>query len=293
MFSDKFGPFKLKAKSCKTLVSPGTDVHYFIVLRDDFYLVRRERKVIEVYSYGQTFDLRYEVRIDHVKMPSGFTQSEFSNCVYLGDRREKYIYCITPRSESSGDREMINTWLKLKGNNESIQSLSALFDGRLAVLVAIQASTEKTWRGRIDIYLPDKKHQMIVPVPHCVDNPWSFTATGRNTFALTYGSLEFGIIRLDPDGNIKASHKDEILSPRSIRFDPDTGSIFVAVPGRRRIQQFNLQLEPVSIVHEWNSSAGSSKADAHILRFLRVVCSSFLCRFPTSALETIIQQRFI
>jgi hypothetical protein len=62
----------------------------------------------------------------------------------------------------------ISGFVKMKNDNEKPQSLSATSDGRLVVLVSIENSFSRTWRGRLDIYLkgnkPSPNKTLVEPV---------------------------------------------------------------------------------------------------------------------------------
>jgi hypothetical protein len=117
----------------------------------------------------------------------------------------------------------------MKNDNEKPQSLSATSDGRLVVLVSIENSFSRTWRGRLDIYHKGEQTdsqqntvdagvlQTSVQLPQYAENPWCVTYSGKNTFIITYGLFKFGIIKLDLQGNVIAKGPDDLAMPRSIK----------------------------------------------------------------------------
>jgi len=195
--------------------------------------------------------------------PSGFTANRKNGCFYVGNRFKRCVYRIILKIEDEEvDRQGFIT--SMKADNEYPKSMSSLPDGRLAVLVAIEQPFSGICYGRIDIYKENGELQMTINPPNHVVYPWCVVCTeidkesGNDTYALSYGSNESGVIRLDNECRILAECKKGPSVIRGIKYDETNGSLYIADLSKCRLLQMDLKLEVTSVIHDWLGAAGTA-----------------------------------
>jgi len=169
-----------------------------------------------------SFDNLYYFQSVESFIPSGFTANRKNGCFYVGNRFKRCVYRITLNVEDEAVK-MEGFIPSMKADNKHPLSLSAMSDGRLVVLVVIEQPFSRKWYVRIEIYQADGKLPMTIKPTNHVVYPWCVVYTGideesgNDTYALTYGSNESGVIRLDSECRTLAECRKGLSMIRGIQ----------------------------------------------------------------------------
>ena len=243
----------LELELLQTICNDREHICYFVELKGYVYLVEKLTcKIFIVKQDENEFKRIGEISCSIANyVPSGFTSSDTNNCLYLGSRHDKFsIYKIVPPVD--GQEEKIERFLHVERQyGERPQSLSTASRGRLLVLMALESSFQRTWKGRLDIYWKDGTLHLRIPIPRSIINPWCVTYIDK-TYAITYGLFNFGVIRLDMEGKKLAQVTAGFSLPRCIRFDNRKNVLYVVDAGHYRLLELDENLVIKSVIHTWN-----------------------------------------
>lgn len=257
-----------------TATRRGDDVCYFGEKNGIFYVVHRSGNinayVLENVDQPNPVLCRLEhndMKLTEKFLPGGFIPSKANDCLYIGCRICRCIYHFDVGTDDSF-RGRQSRFVAFEEDNEQPQSLSVTPDGRLVVLVAVEDFFARTWRGRLDIFNENwGALQASVDLPQYVENPWCVAFSDNNTFTVSYGSFDFGIIRLDITGDVVARSANELWLPRGVDYVSGCESIFVADAKRHLLLELNLELKIQRVVHDWKGRDDKNNEDKEPMRF--------------------------
>lgn len=243
----------------QTLANEADRVCHFGELDDYFYIMHRSGKIEAYTTCDETLKLIRDggIQLAVRYSPAGFALCKKNKRLYIGNRITRDVTYYKVTSENSEERKKSNGFLQLKEEDaECTQRLSTTPEGRLVVLVAIEKDFSRTWHGRIDIHGEDGQRVITIAIPAWAINPWCVTLTGVNTYTLTYGQSEFGLIKLDTEGTVLSVKKLEPpCMPRSLKHFYGTKCIYVLDASKRLLLQMDMEMNTERILYDWRKDS--------------------------------------
>lgn len=248
------------------MAKDNSDVAGFAELNNKFYVVHKTG-LIEVYAFPTEHGGKVLLEIERTIEPCGVhsicscAPSKSNNRLYLGNHDRGSILYVDAAEHDQEGGQGIKGFIIFENDKEFPQSLSAISDGRVVVLVANENKFCRTWRGRIEVYSHNNAFLASVLLPEYVVNPWcvkySGTIDSRCTFTVSYGFNDFGIITLDEEGRILAKCTDGLSMPRSLNHVEGTDCVYVLDGGTCLLLQFDKNLKKRRVLHNWNHGKDS------------------------------------
>ncbi len=224
----------------------------FTTMGDKLYYVSDAQRQIHVHDLSSTDPSKnYDnIDINDVQKPCCFTAST-DGYLFLGDEQLNVIFKIDVRerrnatellatsvgSTETGNNVTVTRWATVP--NGEVMSVSALTDGRLAVLTADKYLANKFWRGDLRIFDRNGNSfkKFSVPVQYLL--PYCIESVDNDTFVVSYGLSSLSgvaIFRTETDClKCKSEYRISMWCPVHVLYDKDDGVLLITDAGTKQV----------------------------------------------------------